>query len=674
MFKDKQLNFYHRDLSWLRFNFRVLIESKRLTNPILERLKFLSIAASNLDEFFEIRVARLEQEQELENHHQKYFQDTLKKIYRIISMFSKEMYDIWQNNILIDFQKENIFLRDYDSLEEHQQEYVNNIFKIECKPVLTVIRVNSDHTFPLILNKVLCFAMLIKEINDDTEHLLLVSIPRILPRVIKIPNANGVIGDSFILLSDILQGNLQSLFPNEKVLETVVFRVTRNSNLYLNEEETLDLLPAIELELHNRKKGDAVRLEVTDNISNNMYILLKKYFKLEDRQINKVKYPVNFPRMMAFYNLLDRPDLKFKSFIPKEYSEYKNIFSSIQQSDILLHHPYDSFSTINLFFEKASIDPNVVSIKVTLYRVASDSPIIASLITAALHGKEVTVLVELKARFDEASNIAWSKKLLENGVRVVYGFPGLKTHCKITAVSRLENQKVVTYCHIGTGNYNEQTAKAYTDLSLFTCNPEITNDILDVFHLLTSKIKTITFKNILVSPTFMLPHFLEMIKNETKIALTGKKAKIIFKMNSLQDPEIISALHEAALAGVEILGIIRGVCCYKFNQKQFPNLKIISIVGRFLEHARVYYFENNKPYKLFIGSADWMPRNLRRRVEVVIPIIENHIMDRILNQIIAFQNKDNFNAMYYRTLFKFPNYKTEEYFSAQEKFIDIAES
>ena len=669
---SEEVHLYSRELAWIKFNFRVLLEGKRPTNPLLERIKFLSISATNLDEFVEIRIAKLEQKRHLEEH-KKEVEFLLKKIYHFISLMYREMYSTWQREILPSLEENQIFLLEYSQLDFDQKEYVDNIFTTEYQNILTLFRVNREDAVPLVLNKVLCFAILAQEENSSAEYLILVSIPRILPRLIKIPNKKGQkSGETFILLSEVLRDNVKRLLPKDSVQELVVFRVTRNSNLYFNEEEISDILNAVELELHNRAKGDAVRLEIHKNVSLKLLLLLQKYFNLQEQQVMKVDYPVNFPRIAAFYDLLDRPKLKYKQFIPKEVSLGGNIFETISKKDILLHHPYESFTPIIMFLQVAADDPDVVAIKMTLYRVTKNSPIVEALILAAHNGKDVTVVLELQARFDEESNISWAKKLLEAGAIVLYGTVGMKTHCKVTAVSRLENNNIITYCHIGTGNYNEKTSQLYTDLSLFTRKEKITKDVLTLFHGLTSKNNNINFHHLLVAPYNMLSTFIKAIENEIKAVKNGKQGLIIFKLNSLQDKEVIEVLHKAAVAGVTILGIVRGACCYKFNKSIFPNVRIISIIGRFLEHSRIYYFKNHEPYSLYMGSADWMPRNLRRRIEVVVPIIDKDIQDRILHEILAFPLKDNFNSMELRTFFSYPAVKTEEYFSAQDEFMNLA--
>ncbi len=639
----------NRDLSWLRFNLEVLREGRRTTNPLLERVKFLAIAASNLDEFFEIRVARLEQQKEslkskLDSTGRTPKQ-LLRKLYRCVEYLIKELYFSWNNEILTELKKEDIHILAYYDLSNEQKRYVDNYFRKDIYPVLTPIKVDPAHPFPLVPNKALCTVVRFSTDSNKDSMLGIVTIPRVLPRIIKIPAMEGK-SPAFILINSIIENNVSQLFKGLKIQEKAVFRVTRNSNLYFNEEEISDLLQELEKELYSRKRGDAVRLEISKGVSAELLQILSDYFNLTQAQIHSVDGPVNFHRIISLYDMLDRADLKFKSFQPRQLSWMntdENIFYEIHKQDFMLYHPYDSFTPVIKLVEKASLDPVVLSIKMVLYRVSVHSPLINYLIKAAQEGKEVTVIVELKARFDEASNVAWAKYLLDHGVHVVYGLLSLKTHCKLLLIVRREEGKLVKYAHIGTGNYNEHTALLYTDVSLFTARTEITNDVLEVLNLLTSQHKKPIFKHLLVAPYFMLDVFLAKIKHETECARAKKKAKIIFKVNSLEDPSIMNALYDAAEAGVTIIGIIRGICCMRFA-KRHTNVIIKRIVGRYLEHARIFYFLNDKPYSLYIGSADWMKRNLRTRVEVVIPIINKKIEDYILNKILQYQILDNYNT------------------------------
>ena len=675
LLKSSRLN--NRELSWLRFNFRVLEEGRRKTNPLLERLKFLSIVASNLDEFFEVRVSGLEQQLTAQSSpidNSGLTQETiLNRIYRGTNYLVKRLYSTWNQEILPGLAQEEIFILSYSELADEQKEYLNRLYYKEIHPILTPIKIDPAHPFPWIINKALCIAVVFESNVPNQIEFGVVTVPRILPRIIKIPTIKES-PPTFILISEIIQENLDELFKGYNIHSKAPFRITRNSNLYLNEEEASDLFEAIKTELHNQKKGDAVRLEIREYATPELIEQLCDIFNLRKNQVHFADGPVNFNRLMSLYEMVDRADLKYELFSPKRpkwLQGEENIFQKIQEQDLLLHHPYQSFQPVVHFLEKASHDKDVLAIKMTLYRTATDSPLIHALIKAAENGKEVTVVVELKARFDEASNVAWAKYLLDNGVHVVYGLLGLKTHCKLLLIIRREGKNIVKYSHIGTGNYNPKTALFYSDISLFTCHSSIVRDVVEVFNFLTSRSKEPSFNQLLVAPDFMLKKFLKMIAEEIKAAKEGKKALIIFKVNGLQEISIIEALYKASQAGVKIHGIVRGICCLKPGRKNYSeNIHIRSIIGRFLEHTRIYYFENSKP-KLYIGSADFMPRNLRRRVEVVTPILDPNIAKEITNGILALQLQDNVDTRILNP--KSKKNKIQKRFSSQKTFMQLAE-
>ncbi len=675
MIKSARLN--NRELSWLRFNFRVLEEGRRKTNPLLERLKFLSIVASNLDEFFEVRVSGLEQQLTAQSPPADSSgltqEKILNRIYRGTSYLVRLLYSTWNQEILPGLAQEKIFILSHSDLSNEQKEYLQRLYYKEIHPILTPIKIDPAHPFPWIINKALCIAVVFQSEIANQIEFGVVTVPGILPRIIRIPALKGK-PPTFILISEIIQENLDELFKGYIIHSKAPFRITRNSNLYLNEEETSDLLEAIKVELHNRKKGDAVRLEIREYATTDLIKQLCTIFNLRQNQVHFANGPVNFNRLMSLYSMVDRADLKYEPFSskqPKWFQREKNIFQKIQEQDLLLHHPYQSFQPVIHFLEKASEDKDVLAIKMTLYRTVTDSPFIHALIKAAQNGKEVTVVVELKARFDEASNVAWAKYLLDNGVHVVYGLLGLKTHCKLLLVIRKEGNGIVKYSHIGTGNYNPKTALLYSDISLFTCHADIMRDVVEVFNFLTSRSKELRCKKLLVAPNFMLKKFLKMIDEEIKIAKEGKKALIIFKVNGLQETSIIEALYKASEAGVKVYGIVRGICCLKPGRKQYSeNIQIRSIIGRFLEHTRIYYFENSKP-KLYMGSADLMSRNLRRRVEVLTPILDKNITEEIIRDILELQLQDNVDARILNPLSK--ETTTKRRFSSQKAFIQLAE-
>ena len=679
-------HFYNRELSWLKFNYRVLQEGMRKSNPLLERLKFLAIVANNLDEFFEIRVAMLEQKL-ASNLNSASAPDkltssqVLTRIYRLVGKLLQDLYHSWNEDILKSLAEENYAIINHREFTPKQREFVDKYFEDKLYPVLTPIKIDSAHPFPWVINKALCIAALLKHDDDDDFQLGVITIPRVLPRVLKLP-ADGGNMKAFTFVTEIVEANMDKMFKGYQILGQAPFRITRNSNLYFDEEEESNLLKAVENELANRRKGDAVRMEIHKDAPELLISDLRRFFKLRPEQTNKVNGPVNFNRVMALYKMIDRTDLKEHSFVPAKPEWYKNnenIFNRIRERDILLHHPYESFAPVLHLLKKASVDPAVLAIKITLYRTGDESPIIKSLIAAASNGKEVTVVLELMARFDEQSNVTWAKHLLDHGVHVVYGLLGYKTHSKLMLIVREEDDKLVKYMHIGTGNYNESTARLYTDLSLFTCKENISRDILEIFTVLTSQSRKPSFDSLMVSPFNMIQKFLEKIENEIQAVKEGREGRIIFKVNSLQDETIIKALYRASIAGVKIIGIVRGICCLKPGRKGYSeNISIRSIVGRFLEHARIFYFENSRPHRLFIGSADWMPRNLRRRVEVITPIQDKDIENRILNEVLELQLQDTHDARVSGKFWKLP---TDEeladdangFFSSQQEFMRLAE-
>lgn len=640
-------HYYNRELSWLRFNFRVLQEGLRQTNPLLERLKFLAIVANNLDEFFEVRVAGLEQK--LASDIATSAADgltpkqSLKRIYRMVGIMLDRLYGAWHKDILTNLRQEGYGVLNHDEYSERQMEFVETYFQEKLYPVLTPIKIDSAHPFPWVINKALCIAALLQQADEEEYQLGVITIPRVLPRIITLPSDSRY-KQSFTFLPQVVEANIRYLFKGYNILGVAPFRITRNSNLYLNEEEESNLLRAVEKELLNRRKGDAVRMEIRQG-SPQIAEELRKFFHLRHDQVNQLNGPVNFNRVMALYKLIDRNDLKDASYAPRdpEWLGNESIFAKIREKDILLHHPYDSFHPILHLIEKAASDPNVLSIKITLYRTGDESPIINSLLRAASNGKEVTVVLELMARFDEASNVVWAKHLLEHGVHVVYGLLGYKTHCKLMMIVREEGNRIMKYVHVGTGNYNEQTARLYTDLSIFTCREELTQEVLEVFNVLTSQSRNPQFEALIVSPFNSMNRFLELIDAEAAAARAGKPARIFFKVNALQEDDIVRALYRASMAGVQIHGIVRGICCLKAGRRPYSeNIRISSIVSRFLEHSRIYYFEN-APHRIYIGSADWMPRNLRRRVEVVAPILDPDI-EKEVRSILELQLADTYDS------------------------------
>jgi len=624
-FNDPAL-YSNRELSWLEFNQRVLEEAEDSTNPLLERVKFLCIVSSNLDEFFEIRVAGLRQQRE-----SKVSQagpdgmspnEQLVAVSQRVRKMVDDQYRLWNETLLPGLEKQNIFFLPYDDLSDDEKKYYTDYFEKSVYPVLTPLAVDPVHPFPQLLNKSLNVAV---ELEGDelSTHLAVVQVPRILPRLL--PYRAGERGTyRYIFIGNLIQAHVGSLFHGIKVKGAYQFRVTRNSDLYLDEEEAENMLKTIEIELRKRNRGAAVRLEVQKECPDHVSDQLLQTFGLDGDDLYAVDGPINFSRLMPVVAGVDRPDLKYKPFVPVVVTgsgDGEDIFTQVRRKPILLHHPYDSFQTVLDFIEQAAEDPSVLAIKQTLYRTSGDSPIIASLAQAAESGKQVTVVIELKARFDEAANIKWAHTLQEAGVHVVYGIVGLKTHAKLALVVRKEEDGIRRYLHLGTGNYHPSTARLYTDLSLLTCDPVITNDCAELFNWLTGVSVFPDLAKIKAAPKKLHEFVLDMIEREIDHAKAGKPAAIFAKLNSLVDTEVIEALYKASQAGVKIRLLVRGICCLRANVPGVSdNITLRSIVGRFLEHSRIYRFENAGRPELYLASADWMPRNFFRRVESCFPV------------------------------------------------------
>jgi len=640
--------YFNRELSWLRFNQRVLQEARTPENPLLERVKFLGIVANNLDEFFEVRVAGLLQQVEagISDYGpdgllpEEQFSAISKEAHRMVD----EQYACWNDELLPALRDADVHIRTISTLSDREKSFLDDYCHAELYPVLTPLTISPAHPLPRLINKALCIALLLK--NREGETLLgVVQVPRLLPRLIRLPREEDSQRIDFVFLADIVQAHIPELFRGYQILDSAAFRITRNSDLYLNEEEADDLLLAIEDELQNRRKGDTVRLEIEADASRALVKRLQSTYSLKNNQVYQVNGPVNLNRLMGLYSATPRPDLKYSPYHPPDqtYEEVDTLFDQIRQKDILLHHPYDAFTPVVQFVNSAATDPDVLAIKQTLYRTSEDSPVIDALIRAAEAGKEVTVVVELKARFDEASNIRWARRLQDAGVCVVYGVVGLKTHCKLSLLVRREsNNGLRRYAHIGTGNYNPSTARLYTDLGLFTAREDITNDVAEVFNLLTTQSAHPQVSKFLIAPSTMLDSILKKIDREIDHARQGRTARIVAKMNSLQDPKVIRALYNASQNGVQIDLIVRGICCLRAGVPGISdNIRVRSIIGRFLEHSRVYYFENDGDPDVYIGSADWMPRNLRRRVETLCPIEDPDLINRIKTELLSTCFADN---------------------------------
>ena len=634
--------FINRELSWLAFNRRVLEEAQDATQPLLERVRFLGIVTSNLDEFFEVRVAGLKQQIEHESDDAgpdgMSARQTFEAIRVEVLKMIEDQYKLWNDVLLPELVKHGVFLHEFKNLNKKDQEWATRYFREEVFPVLTPLAVDASHPFPQLQNKSHNLFLKLRKSERAAETLYaVVAIPRVLPRLVRIPHPKT--GEwHYILIQNLIQSHVQDLFPGLDVEQVYGFRITRNSDLYIDEEEAENLLRTIEDELRKRARGNAVRLEIEHGCPTDMRRVLLEIFKIGEDDAYLVNGPLNFLHLMPLASIDALASLRDKPYIPVTSNDLPagcDYFKIIRDKDILLHHPYQSFSSVVEFLEHSASDPAVLAIKMTLYRTSGDSPIVHSLIHAAELGKQVTVLVELRARFDEANNILWARQLEEAGVHVVYGLVGLKTHCKVLMVVRRDDDRLRHYLHLGTGNYHPSTARFYTDLSLFTSDTELGEEVGMLFNTLTGLSEFEGVKELLVAPFQMHDKFIKLIQHERDLARQGKEGRIIVKLNSLVEESLIVALYEASQAGVKIDLIVRGICCLRPGVPGVSeNIRVISIVGRFLEHSRIFYFGNDDKPKVYLGSADWMPRNLFRRVEVVFPVLNTHIRKRITDIII----------------------------------------
>lgn len=644
----------NREISWLGFNERVLSEAKDKNIPLFERLKFLSITASNLDEFFMVRVASLK-----DMVHAKYTKpdiagmtpkEQLKALAPEVKSLIQAQYNTYNRSLIPALKKAGVkVVEKHEDFSEEQKEFVDRYFEEAVYPVLTPMAMDSARPFPLIRNKTLNIGALIaKKGKKEKEELefATVQVPSVLPRIIEIP------GDkkdktTVVLLEEIIERNIGKLFLSNPVVCACPYRIIRNADLTIDEDEAADLLTEIEKQLKKRQWGEVIRLDVEEKMDPRLLKILKMEFDMKEEDIHYINGPLDLTFLMKMYKLEGFDDLKVEPYVPapvKEMMTDEDIFTQIRRQDILLHHPYMSFNPVVDFVRQASRDPEVLAIKQTLYRVSGNSPIIAALAQAAENGKQVTVLVELKARFDEENNIVWAKKLEKAGCHVIYGLLGLKTHSKITLVVRKEEEGIRRYVHLGTGNYNDSTAKQYTDCGILTCSAKIGEDATAVFNMLSGYSEPKSWNKLVVAPIWMRDRFLHLIEMEQRRALEGKEARIVAKMNSLCDRDIIAALYAASAAGVKIDLIIRGICCLKVGIPGVSeNITVRSIVGNFLEHSRIFYFYSDGKEQLFMGSADWMPRNLDKRVEIVFPVEDPRLKEEV-KHILHIQLADNVKA------------------------------
>jgi len=636
---DNDEYYVNREISWLSFNYRVLSEALDEENPLFERINFLSITASNLDEFFMIRVASLKDMVNARYNKKDISGKTPSEQLKAISIKTHELvnkqYEIY-NNFLPMLEKNNIIvIKSHEELSDRQKVFVDEYFREEIYPVLTPMAVDSSRPFPLIRNNSLNICALLYDKDSDTEYdFATVQVPSMLTRFVKIPSeVEGA--ETFIFMEQIIEKNIDKLFLNYEVICAFPYRIMRNADLTIDEDEAADLLIEIQKQLRKRQWGEAIRLEVEDGIDERLINILIKELGIQKDDIYYIDGPLDLTVLRKVHSLDGYSEFKNEPFIPqpvKGLEHYENIFDEIAKRDILLHHPYYSFEPVVDFVRQAAKDPNVLAIKQTLYRVSSNSPIIASLAQAAENGKQVSVLVELKARFDEENNILWAKKLEKAGCHVIYGLKGLKTHSKITLVVRREEDGIKRYVHLGTGNYNDSTAKLYTDMGLFTCDNLIGEDATAVFNMLSGYSEPLTWNKLALAPLWLRDKFIYLINRERDNALAGKKAAITAKMNSLCDKSIIKALYEASAAGVQIDLVIRGICCLKAGIPGVSeNIRVRSLIGRFLEHSRIFVFHNDGDTEIYMGSADWMPRNLDKRVEILFPVEDTVLKDELLD-------------------------------------------
>jgi polyphosphate kinase len=680
--------YFNRHESWLAFNRRVLEEALDKGNPLLERVKFLAITASNLDEFVEVRVAGLLQQVEhgnpLAGPDGLSPEEQLQRLAKELHSFVEAQYDCWNQQLLPALRREGIRILAVAHLDHAGRDAMDLFFTRQVDPILTPVTIDPSHPFPHVLNKALCVAFqLRRNSKPGTTYLGVVTVPRKLPRLVRVPNKNG--GNDYIFLHDLIETHTRNLYKGYKVISSGAFRATRNSNLYLHEEESRNLLDLVDSQLHSRRKGDIVRLEIEASAPAEIVDPLTQQFALRPWQVFKTKGPVNLSRLFSLAEQTSRADLKFPPFNSRSLSfapKVSNLLEGIRKQDILLHHPYDSYEPVVSFIETAARDPQVLSIKQTLYRTNENSPIVRALMEAA-QNKEVTVVVELKARFDEASNIRWARSLEDAGVQVFHGLVGLKTHCKLALLARQdEDGEIRQYAHLGTGNYNPSTAHFYSDLSLLTCDPEVTAAVHAVFNFLTARSEQSNYKPLFVSPIDLAKNCIELIDREANHARHKRPARIVVKINALLDQPVIEALYRASRAGVEIDLIVRGACALRPNVKDVSHrIRVRSIVGRFLEHSRIFYFANGGEPDIYLGSADWMPRNLYERVEVMFPVKDSSLRNRILDEILQNYLRDDKTRILhpdgsYRRAYpanKSSLSRNGHRFSAQAFFIDLAE-
>jgi polyphosphate kinase len=648
---DDPRYYFNRHVEWLEFNRRVLEEARDIGNPLLERVKFLAITANNLDEFVEVRVSsflqRIEHGSGEISADGLTSQEELAKVAQAMHTFVRDQYKCWNEELLPALAKDSICVRYMKALSAKATHAAKSFYDKQVNPMLTPVTVDPSHPFPHVLNKALCIAFLLRRRRggNGKPYFGVVTVPRALPRLLRVPAENGV---DYVFLQDIISAHAAKLYRGYEILASAAFRITRNSNLYLEEEEARSLLEAVDSQVALRRKGEAVRLEIEAGAHADIIDRLVSTFDLDESLVFPAQGPVNLQRLFYIYDETPRPDLKFPPFSPRQVQighDADSLFDSLRHKDVLVHHPYESYDTVVHFLRTASRDPRVLSMKQTIYRTNSDSPVAQALLDAAGR-KEVAVVVELKASFDEMTNIRWARSFENAGVQVFHGLVGLKTHAKLALIVRQDpDGKIRRYAHLGTGNYNPSTARFYVDLSLLTADEEITSAVHDVFNYLTAYSDHAHYKPLLVAPRDMAKECMALIDREAAHAKKRRPARIIAKINALVDPPMIRALYRASQAGVQIDLIVRGQCMLVPGVRGLSNrIRVRSIVGRFLEHSRIFYFQNGDAPEVYLGSADWMPRNLYERVEVLFPLKDPQLCGRVCNEILSAYLADNRKA------------------------------
>ena len=646
--------FVNRELSWLAFNRRVLEEAQDEGNPLLERVKFLAIASTNLDEFFEIRVAgvmeMVDADIQAESHDGLKPAEELELVRADAHAFTTAMHETWTEQLLPELVEAGIRFPSIRELDGEQARFVASYFEREVYPILTPLAVDPAHPFPVLLNKSLNIVVLLqdpKQRERRAHRMAVVQVPRALPRILRLPEQDG--RRAYVFTADVVRANLQALFPGLEVLHTSTFRVTRDGNLEVDEMQATDLMSSIEKELIKRRRGEPVRLEIDNDAHPEVLERFLKAFQLDSDDIYFCEGPVNLGRIMELYSLVEKQGLKDPPAKPRRqwrWSTPDEMFADLREGDILLHHPYDSFSSVEDFVRLAAQDPKVQAIKQTIYRAGSQNVMVDAMIEAAQQRKQVTAIVELKARFDEEANIQWARSMEQAGVHVVYGIVGMKTHAKCTLVVRREDDgSLRRYCHIGTGNYNPTTARLYTDVGMMTARPELGEEVAETFNMITGYTRAPAMEHLLVAPFKMQKQVVACIQKEIDNLRAGKPAGVKAKLNNLADPTVITALYEASRAGVKIELSVRSVCCLRPGVPGLSeNITVTTIVDRFLEHSRVYYFENAGDPLVYLSSADWMIRNLERRVEVAAPVLDPELKQRVIDEVLGMALKDNVKA------------------------------